>query len=77
MLDTLYKKAEKISDGIASSEQTLLKLAKALNPAFPMADGFKTQWMMAREELFIKEDELAAVLVEIKFLEPINYSDYE
>ena len=33
MLDTLYKKAEKISDGIASSEQTLLKLAKALNPA--------------------------------------------
>lgn len=77
MLNKLYKKAEHISDGMAANEQALLKLAKALNPDFPMAEGFKSQWIAAREEIFVKEEELANVLKEIKALEPIKYSYYE
>ena len=42
-----------------------------------MAEGFKSQWIAAREEIFVKEEELANVLKEIKALEPIKYSYYE
>jgi hypothetical protein len=77
MLDKLHKQAESLSYTIAAIEQKLLMLAKALNPDYPMAAGFKAQWILARDELFTKEEDMANLLKEMKALQPTTYTYYE
>jgi hypothetical protein len=72
MRDVLECRAEFLQSELEHLNEKFLKMAKNLNPHLPMGDGFKNQWIDARQACNAKEAELRETLKE---LDELNGND--
>jgi hypothetical protein len=74
-INTLTSHCEYLEYQLNDAEHKLLAAAMALNPDFPMADGFKAQWNTYKARINQVQEELNAVIEEINELNGNN--DYK
>ena len=77
MLDTLRNKLEHINSELDVLDRVLLKMAKALNPDMPMADGFKANWISCRDAILEKEYYRNNIVLEISSLDSTMFTEWE